>query len=129
MRISQLFSAFAILAIIIACMGLLGLISYSATQRAKEIGVRKVLGAKVSDIVLLLTRDYSRQVFVALFIGIPLAYWLMQQWLLDFSYRIELGLMPLLLTAIVATALTFITIGTQAWLAAMADPASTLRDE
>ncbi len=129
MRISQLFSAFAILAIIIACMGLLGLISYSATQRAKEIGVRKVLGAKISDIVLLLTREYSKQVFVALIIGIPLAYWMMQRWLLDFSYRIELGLMPLLLTALVASAITFITIGTQAWRAATADPANTLRDE
>jgi putative ABC transport system permease protein len=128
-RISQLFSAFAVLAIIIACLGLFGLISYSASQRAKEIGVRKVLGAKVSDIILLLTRDYSKQVFIALIIGVPLAYWIMQQWLIDFSYRIELNLMPLLITTIIAALLTLITIGTQAWRAAMADPANTLRDE
>lgn len=129
MRISQLFSAFAVLAIIIACLGLFGLISYSATQRAKEIGVRKVLGAKVSDIVLLLTRDYSRQVIIALIIGLPIAYWLMFQWLSDFSYRIELGAGPLLFASIIAISLTFVTIGSQAWKAAMADPASTLRDE
>lgn len=110
-------------------MGLLGLISYSAKQRAKEIGVRKVHGAKVSDIILLLTRDYSKQVFIALIIGIPLAYYIMQRWLIDFSYRIELNLMPLLITTIIAVLLTLITIGTQAWRAAMADPANTLSDE
>ncbi|HMP99672.1 MAG TPA: ABC transporter permease [Cyclobacteriaceae bacterium] len=129
MRTSQLFSAFAVLAIVIACLGLFGLISYSANQRAKEFSVRKVLGANVSDIVFILMKEYTQQIIAALCIGIPLAYWLMHEWLSDFSYRIQPGFIPAVYTVSIALILTFITLGTQAWKTATANPANSLRNE
>jgi putative ABC transport system permease protein len=128
-RMGSIFSVFATLAIVIACLGLLGLVSFSATQKTKEIGIRKVLGATASNIVVLITRDYTRLVLIAMVIGLPVAYWMMTQWLSDFAYKTEIGIWPVLLASIVCIVIAFGTASYQAIKAAFLNPASTLRNE
>ena len=91
-KLSKLFGVFAILGIFIACFGLLGLISFATIQKAREIGVRKVLGASVSSLVLLLNRDFARLIVIAFVISVPLAFFVMNGWLRSFEYRISIGL-------------------------------------
>src|SRR5690606_23912614 len=89
-RFGQLFFQFALLTIFISCLGLLALVSYSTLQRKKEIGVRKVLGASVVNIIKLLSLDFVKLVLIAIAIAIPIAWWAMNNWLEDFAYRIEI---------------------------------------
>jgi putative ABC transport system permease protein len=128
-RMGTIFLVFASLAIIIACLGLLGLVSFSAAQKTKEIGIRKVLGATASSIVLLITKDFAKLVFVAIVIGIPAAYWLMNQWLSGFAYQTEIGILPVVIASIVSIFIALSTAGYQAIKAALIDPARTLRNE
>ena len=128
-RMGTIFSVFATLAIFIACLGLLGLVSFSASQKTKEIGIRKVLGATAPNIVLLITRDFTKLVVVAIAIGIPTAYWIMTQWLSDFAYKTDIGLWPIVIAAILCIAIAFVTASYQAIKAAFINPASTLRSE
>jgi putative ABC transport system permease protein len=128
-RFGNLFLNFAVLAIFISCLGLLGLASYSTIQRTKEIGVRKVMGASVSNIVNLLSRDFLKLVLVAFVIASPIAWFGMYKWLQNFAYRIPLGWWAFALAGIVAVAIAFATVSFQAIKAAIANPVKSLRTE
>jgi len=128
-RLSRIFTSFAVLAILIACLGLFGLAAYAAETRTKEIGIRKVLGATISNLVLLLSRDFLKLVAIAFFLAAPLAYVAMSRWLEDFAYRIELGPGPFVLTGALVLAIALLTVGYQAIKAAHADPVKSLRYE
>lgn len=128
-RLSSVFIVFASLAIIIACLGLLGLVSFSAAQKTKEIGIRKVLGATAGNIIILITKDFTRLVAIAVVIGSPLAYWLMTEWLKGFAYKTEIGLIPVFVAAAACFVISLITAGYQAIKAALLDPVKTLRSE
>lgn len=128
-RLGSVFVVFATLAIIIACLGLLGLVSFSASQKTKEIGIRKVMGATPGSIVVLITSDFTKLVFVSIVIGLQLAYYVMTQWLSAFAYKIDIGFVPLAVAAIIAMVIALGTAGYQAVKAAMVDPAKTLRNE
>src|SRR5690606_30203009 len=91
-----IFTVFATLAIIIACLGLFGLVSFSAVQKTKEISIRKVLGASAQNIVMLITRDYTPLILLAIVIGLPVSWLMMTKWLNSFAYKTEIGLSPLL---------------------------------
>jgi len=125
----NLFFNFAVLAIFISCLGLLGLSSYSTIQRTKEIGVRKVLGASVSNIVNLLSIEFIKLVLIALIIASPIAWFGMDKWLQDFAYRTNLSWWVFALAGIVAILIAFLTISFQAIKAAMANPVKSLRTE
>jgi len=125
-RMTLLFSA---LTILIACNGLLGLASFTAEQRTKEIGIRKVLGASVAEIVSLLSKDFSRWVVLANVIAWPIAYWAMSQWLERFAYRVDLGWTVFLASGGVALLVAWLAVGGQAMRAALSDPVEALRYE
>lgn len=128
-RFGRLFGSFAFLAILIACLGLFGLAAYTAEQRTKEIGIRKVLGATVSGLVLLLSKDFVKLVAIAFVIAAPLAYWGMETWLANFAYRISVGTATFGIAGLVALALALGTVSYQAIRAAMSNPVEALRRE
>jgi putative ABC transport system permease protein len=128
-RMRTLSTTFAGLTVVIACLGLLGLVSFSAAQKTKEIGIRKVLGATASSIVLLITRDFTRLVLLAIVVGIPLAYWVMSQWLNDFAYKTDIGIWPIVTSATMCLLIAYGTAAFQAIKAALINPADTLRNE
>ena len=129
-RIGTIISVFATLAIIIACLGLLGLVSFSAGQRTKEIGIRKVMGATPVSIVLLITRNYTQLVFIAIAIGLPLSWYIVDHWFLSsFVYRTQIGVWPFLLAGLSCLFVSFATASYQAVKAAIINPADTLRTE
>ena len=128
-RLAKLFGLFAGLGIFIACLGLFGLAAYAAETRTKEVGVRKVLGASVPSLIVLLVRDFIGLVLVALLLAAPPAYLLMQQWLEDFAYRITLGPTVFLVAGGLALLIALATVSTQALRAASADPIKSLRYE
>jgi len=123
------FSIFAILAILVACLGLFGLAMFSTIQRTKEIGVRKVLGASVSNILLLLSKDFIKLVVIASIIAFPLAWWVMHKWLQDFSYRVEIGWWIFFIAGTAALVIALFTMSFQAIKAAIANPVKSLRTE
>lgn len=123
------FSIFAGFAILIACMGLLGLSLFATMQRTKEIGVRKVLGASVGNIIMLLSADFIRLVIIAIVIATPIAWFIMRQWLQDFAYRIAIGWWVFAAAGLLAVAIALTTISFQAMRAAVANPAKALRSE
>ncbi len=125
-KVFALFSGFAIF---IACLGLLGLSLFATTQRTKEIGVRKVLGASVTNIVLLLSKDFVRLVLIAFVVATPVAWYIMHSWLQDFAYRITISPWLFLLAGIMAVAIALFTISFQAIKAALANPVNSLRSE
>jgi putative ABC transport system permease protein len=123
-------SLFAGLAIIIASFGLLGLVAFSTAQRMKEIGIRKVLGATITNIVIMITKDYSKLVLIAITIGLPLSYWIINQWWLsNFAYKTEIGVGSYALAALACLVIAFGAAGYQALRAAIIDPSETLRNE
>lgn len=126
---SGLMSVFAVIAVMISCLGLFGLAAFTAEQRGKEIGIRKVLGATVSGIVSLLSVDFVVLVIVALVIASPLAWWLMNIWLQNFAYRVELQWWVFILAGVISVLIAFITISFQAIKAAVANPVKSLRSE
>lgn len=128
-RIGKIFGASAALAIFIAGLGLLGLAAFSAEQRTKEIGVRKVLGASAGNIVYLLSKDFTKLVLVATVIASPLAYWALQRWLQNFAYHISLGPGTFLLAGFGALLIALLTISFQAVRAALTNPVEALRYE
>jgi putative ABC transport system permease protein len=123
------FSIFAGFAILIACLGLLGLSLFATAQRTKEIGVRKVLGASVSNIVLLLSKDFIKLVVIAFVIASPLAYFIMHQWLQDFAYRINISWWVFAIAGILSVMIALATISFQAVRAAISNPVKSLRTE
>ncbi|MCB9305373.1 MAG: ABC transporter permease [Lewinellaceae bacterium] len=128
-RLGQSLLAATLLAILIACMGLLALSSFVIQQRSKEVGVRKVLGASVSSVVMLLSREYLVLVALAVVIATPPAWYLMQQWLEDFAYRIDIQVWVFAVAGLCAAAAAFATVGTISARAALANPVQALRDE
>ena len=128
-RTGTIFTCFAVLAIIIACLGLFGLAAFTTEQRTKEIGIRKVLGASVAGIVQLLSKDFVRLVLFALVIASPIAWWAMNQWLQDFAYRIDVEWWPFAVAGLAAVVIALLTVSFQAIKAAVANPVDSLRDE
>jgi putative ABC transport system permease protein len=120
---------FAILTIFISCLGLFGLVAFAAEQRTKEIGVRKVLGASVASIVGLLSKDFLKLVLIALIIASPMAYALMQRWLADFAYRIDIQWWMFAFAGLVAITIAFLTVAGQAVRSAIVNPVKSLRNE
>ncbi|HRI21244.1 MAG TPA: ABC transporter permease, partial [Panacibacter sp.] len=128
-RQGTIFTVFACIAIFIACLGLLGLSAFAISQRVKEIGVRKVLGANISSIVALLSKDFLWLVFIAAIIAFPVAWFAMYNWLKDFAYRINISWWVFALAAIAALLVALITVSFQAIRAAIANPVKSLRTE
>ena len=128
-RLAKTIRYFAILGILIACLGLFGLASFMAEQRTKEIGVRKVLGASINGILVLLSKEFCKWVIIANVVAWPLAYFAMNKWLSDFAYRTNIGFWPFFLSASITLMVALITISYQSLKAATAEPIESLRYE
>ncbi len=128
-RTGKLFITFALFAIFIACLGLFGLVTYAAEQRAKEIGVRKVLGASVGDIVAMLSKDFAKLVLIASVIAFPVSWWAMNQWLQSFAYRVQVSFWVFIVAGLAAIIIALLTVSFQAIKAAIANPVKSLRSE
>jgi ABC-type antimicrobial peptide transport system permease subunit len=127
--ISKLSNAFAFLAIFISCLGLLGLAMFTAEQRIKEIGIRKVLGASVGSLFTLLSKEFIVLVTIALLIASPVAWYTMNKWLLNYSYHIDVAWWIFLLSGVIAIFITLITVSFQSAKAALMNPIKSLRSE
>lgn len=128
-RIGKLAGFFAILAILISCLGLLGMVSFVAEKRTKEIGVRKVLGASLFNVWHLLSKEFVLLVIISLTIAIPLAYYFMHNWLQNFTYRTGISPWVFVAGGAVVLLLTLITVSFQAIKAGLTDPVKSLRSE
>lgn len=128
-RFGKVFGLFAFLAIIIACFGLLGLSAYNVLQRTKEIGIRKVLGASVPNVLYILTKDFVVLVLVAFVIAIPVTWWIMYNWLEDFAYRINIQIWVFGVAGLLALLIAVFTISFQAMKVAISNPVKSLRTE
>jgi putative ABC transport system permease protein len=128
-RMGKIFSTFALLAIIIACLGLFALSSFMILQRTKEIGIRKVLGASISNVVFILSKDFLILVVVSMVIACPVAYYFMNMWLQDFAYRINISWWVFVISGSIALLIAFATVSFQAIKAATANPVKSLRYE
>jgi len=128
-KLSQLFRIFAGIAIFIGCLGLYGLVSFVAVQKTKEIGIRKVLGASLTNIVSLLSKDFIKLVLLANVLAWPLAWWTMQKWLQDFTFRIQIGWWMFAVAGLGALVIALITVSFQAIKAGLANPVKALRSE
>jgi putative ABC transport system permease protein len=128
-RLTAIVGYFTVIAILISCLGLFGLATFSAEQRIKEIGVRKVLGANVTGIVALLSKDFLKLVAISIVIASPVAWWIMNKWLQDFAYRTNISWTVFVITTITALMIALITISFQAIRAAVANPVKSLRTE
>ena len=127
--IETLSNWFALIAILIACLGLYGLAAFTTSRRTKEIGVRKVLGASASSVVGLLTKEFAMLVGVAFVIAAPTAWWIMNEWLSKFEYRAELNWGLFAIAGLGMVAITYATVGFQSLRAALANPSDALRTE
>jgi putative ABC transport system permease protein len=125
----EVFSLFAGLAIFVACLGLFGMSSFTITQRSKEVGVRKVLGASVGDIAILLSKDFIRLVLLANVIAWPLAYWGISQWLQNYAFRIDISPWLFIVPALLVLLVALLTVSTQTIKAARANPVKALKYE
>ena len=128
-RVGSLAITFAVLAILIACLGLFGLVTYMAEQRTKEIGIRKVLGASISNVVTMISKDFLILVAISCVIAFPLAWYAMDKWLADYAYRIDIEWWIFLVAGLMALAIALLTISFQAIKAAIANPVKSLRTE
>ncbi|MBD0259413.1 MAG: FtsX-like permease family protein, partial [Cytophagales bacterium] len=128
-RTGQLFRYFSGIAIFIACLGLLGLSAHAAVQRTKEVGIRKVLGASVPQLVALLSREFALLVGVAFLIAAPLGWYAMQKWLENFAYRTSFGAGTLVVAGGAALGVALLTVSFQAVKAALANPVDSLKSE
>ncbi|HLZ89127.1 MAG TPA: FtsX-like permease family protein, partial [Puia sp.] len=128
-RMGDIFTSFALLAIVIACLGLFGLSAFMAEQRAKELGIRKVLGATVGQLAGLLSKDFLRLVLVSIFIASPIAWWGMHKWLEDFVYRDDIGLWVFAVAGAVVILIALLTVSFQSVKAALTNPVTNLRND
>ncbi|MFN8348376.1 MAG: ABC transporter permease [Spirosomataceae bacterium] len=128
-RFSKIFFYFSVISVLIACLGLYGLTSFATEQRTKEIGIRKVLGANLSGITVLLTADFLKSVLIAVIIAGPIAYYGMDKWLQDFAYRITIEWWVFLLAGALALFIAFLTVGYQSVKAALMNPVKSLKTE
>ena len=127
--VGTLLRTFAILTILVACLGLFGLVTFTTERRIKEIGIRKVLGSSVSRIVMMLTYDFLKLVGISLMVAIPAGYYLMKLWLADFAYRIDLPLWAFILAGMGTIAISWLTVSAKTLKAATANPVDSLKDE
>ncbi len=125
----KIFGLFAALGILIACVGLFGLAAYMAGMRTKEIGVRKTLGASVSQVVFLLSKDFTKLILISLLLAIPIAYYFMDQWLANFAYRTPISVLTFVFSGGIALLIAWLTVGYQTLKAAMVNPVKSLRSE
>jgi putative ABC transport system permease protein len=125
----RVFSVMTLLSMFVACLGLFGLSAFMAEMRTKEIGVRKVLGASIPNLVALLSNDFLKLVLLAFGVATPIAYFAMNRWLSDFAYRIEIGPEAFIFTAMLVLLVTMLTVGYQSVKTALADPVKSLRYE
>ena len=128
-RVGKIAITFAVLAILIACLGLFGLVTYAAERRIKEIGIRKVLGATISNIITMLSKDFLKLVIIAAIISFPVAWWGMHKWLQDFAYRIDISWWVFVIAGLAAAAIALVTVSFQAIRAALTNPVKNLRTE
>jgi len=128
-RTGNIFITFAILAILIACLGLFGLVTYAAEQRIREIGIRKVLGASVSNVAGMLSSDFLKLVIISAAIAFPIAWWAMNKWLQGFAYRVNINWWVFAIAGILALLIALLTVSFQAIKAALANPVKSLRTE
>jgi putative ABC transport system permease protein len=128
-RTSRLFVWFSILALAISCLGLFGLASYMAEQKTREISVRKVFGAGSTHVTLLMVTEFFKWVVVAILIGMPLAWYFMDNWMDNFAYRAGQGFYPYFIAAVAAMGIALLTVAYQALRAALSNPAASLRNE
>jgi putative ABC transport system permease protein len=128
-QLGLIFGLFSSLAVVIACLGLFGLASFSAIQRTKEIGIRKILGASVSGIIALFSKDFLKLIFIANFIAWPLAYYAMSRWLENFAYRTEISAATFIIAGLTAVVIALATISYQSVKTALANPVKSLRHE
>ena len=128
-RMMNTVRTFAVMAIFISCLGLFGLAAFMAEQRTKEIGVRKVFGASITSVTILLTKEFTKWVLVSCLIAWPVAYWIMGRWLQDFAYRTKIGLGTLTMAAGIALIVSWLTVGYQSVKAARANPVDALKYE
>jgi putative ABC transport system permease protein len=129
LQFGNIFTAASLLAIFIACLGLFGLATFTAEARTKEIGIRKVLGASVTQIVQLLSKDFLKLVILGIVIASPIAYYFMDKWLQDFAYRIEISWWMFALAGVLSTLIAFLTVSYQSIRAALANPVKSLKTE
>lgn len=128
-KMGSILNIFALLTILVACLGLFGLMTFTTEQRFKEIGIRKVLGSSISEIVTMLSTDFLKPVFLSFFIAFPIGYYLMNKWLEGFAYRIEIQWTLFGLAALITTVIAFGTIGWKSFRAATMNPVTALKDE
>lgn len=128
-KMGSLLNIFALLTIFVACLGLFGLMTFTAEQRFKEIGIRKVLGSSVSEIVTMLSIDFLKLVFLSFFIAFPMGYYLMNRWLEGFAYRIEIDWTVMAMAALITLIIAFVTVGWKSFNAATMNPITALKDE
>ncbi|XWW43857.1 ABC transporter permease [Fibrella sp. USSR17] len=128
-RFGQVFSFFTLLAVLVACLGLLGLATFTAQQRTKEIGVRKVLGASVSSLIALLSKDFLKLVLIAIVLASPIAWYAMHRWLQDFAYKIDMDWWVFALAGTLAVGIALLTVSFQSVKAALMNPVKSLRSE
>ncbi len=128
-RQAQMFTFFSALAILIACLGLFGLASFTTERRTKEIGIRKTIGGSVTDIVLLISGEFGKLVLIANLVAWPAAYFLMQRWLASFAYRIDMSVWVFVASAVCAFVIACVTVGSVAARAASTKPINALRYE
>ena len=128
-KFQKLFSNFTFIAILIACLGLFGLSAYTAQQRTKEIGIRKILGASVLGVTQLLSKEFLKLVLVAIAVSIPIAWYTMSEWLQNFAYHVELRAWMFVLSGLVAALIAMVTVSFQSIKAALTNPVNSLRNE
>ena len=128
-RLGKTFGVFAGLAIIIACLGLFALTAFTAEQRTKEIGIRKVLGASVSSIVLLLSKEFGKLIIIAFLLASPLAWFAVNWWLKNYTFKVEIGILVYVMAGGFAFLIAWLTMGYQSIKAATSNPVQSLRSE
>lgn len=128
-QFQQVFSLLSVLAIIIACLGLFGLASFTITKRSKEIGVRKVLGASISQLIILVSSQFLKLVMVAIIIALPISYWLIHRWLTNFTFQVDLSIWAFILPAALIVLVAFLSILGKTYGVSIANPTQSLRDE
>jgi putative ABC transport system permease protein len=129
LRTGRIFTSFAILAIIVACLGLFALSAYMAEQRSKEISIRKVLGASVTQVTALMSKDFVKLVLIALLLACPIAWWGMNKWLQDFAYQTTISWWIFATAGVLVVIIALATISFQSIRAAVANPVDSLRSE
>jgi len=128
-RVATLSGYFASIAVLISCLGLFGLATFTAERRLKEIGIRKALGSSSTSIVMLLSGDFTKMVLLSVFIGIPVSYWLLSKWLERFAFHIELNAWYFIAAGLIALVIAWVTVAWQAIKAASVNPVKCLRTE